>query len=383
MKRLGLLLLAPLAASSLAPAMAQEGLPPQQQAVAAAARGQAVPPVAASNQAPASQASGGQWVSAGASGFPPSPSQVAAQTSQQKISAAFPTSNYGPGNYAVTGQGGTGAQNGVAPMPPLTPPGNLATAEQVISPFSSDEIIKLRKGLESSRKAKAYHPVRTVPRISSISLDLAPGSALPIARVMPGEQTTIVFVDSTGAPWPLAAAPRVSDNHYFDVEWLQDTPSIVISAMTSYEDGNIAVFLRGLATPVIVKLATGEPDSSETSRVVDYRLDIRVPGRGPNAKAPLIGPGRIALYDDTMQAFLDGIPPKDATRVKVHGAVPARTQIWQLGDAMFVRTSDDIQSAFDESISAADGTRVYRLPPTPYITLSEAGRAVTLQLDVN
>ena len=63
--------------------------------------------------------------------------------------------------------------------------------------------------------------------------------------------------------------------------------------------------------------------------------------------------------------------------------MPARTQVWQYGDAMFVRTNYDIQTAFDQSMAAADGTRVYRLPPTPYVTLSEMGRSVTLQLDIN
>ncbi|MRT95210.1 conjugal transfer protein TraN, partial [Xylella fastidiosa subsp. multiplex] len=90
----------------------------------------------------------------------------------------------------------------------------------------------LRQQLDDLRKAKAYHPVRTVPRISSISVDLSPGAALPIVRVLPGEQTTLVFVDSTGAPWPLAVTPRVSDLRYFDVEWLSGTPFVVISALS-------------------------------------------------------------------------------------------------------------------------------------------------------
>ncbi|WP_426212503.1 DotH/IcmK family type IV secretion protein [Massilia sp. TWP1-3-3] len=91
----------------------------------------------------------------------------------------------------------------------------------------------------------------------------------------------------------------------------------------------------------------------------------------------------MALYDDVMQAFLDGLPPKDAKRVQMHGGAPARTQIWQYGDALFVRTAYDIQSAFDQSLASGDGTRVYRLAPTPYVTLSEMGRSVTLQLDIN
>lgn len=388
MIRLAILLCALLAADSLAPALAQNTSQVQ--------TGQTQPqaPAAQGVASPASSAPATQWVAASAPGgsFPSPPAQ-APVNSQQQIRAAFPQSSYGAGNYAVAGQPsqgtpqqyqeGAAGQNGVAPMAPLVPPGNFELAGQVVSPFSNDEIVRLRQQLDDSRRAKAYHPVRAVPRISSMSVDLSPGAALPIARVLPGEQTTLVFVDSTGAPWPLAVAPRVSDPRYFDVEWLQGTPSVVISALSAYEDGNVTVFLTGMATPVVVKMATGEPDSKEKSRVVDYRLDLRVPGRGPNAQAPFMGPGRIALYDDTMQAFLDGIPPRDAKSVTPHGDVPARTQIWQYGDSMFVRTSYDIQTAFDQSMSSADGTRVYRLAPTPYVTLSDLGRSVTLQLDIN
>jgi intracellular multiplication protein IcmK len=395
MRHLAILLAAPLVASLvLSPVLAQTIQQPQQplQPVPQPQVGTAPTSKSLSASTVSDNQQQPQWVRiAPAGGFPTPPGQTQA-SSQQQIQAAFPQSNYGADNYAVATsptQGaqqypaGIGSQNGIAPMPPLAPPSNYEQAEQIVSPFKNDEIVRLRQRLDDSRKAKAFHPVRTVPRISSISVDLSPGAALPIARVLPGEMSTLVFVDSTGAPWPLAASPRVADPRYFDVEWLQGTPSVVVSALSPYEDGNITVFLRGLATPVVVKLASGEPDSKEKNRVVDYRLDLRVPGRGPNAQTPLLGPGKIVLYDDTMQAFLDGIPPKGAKLVIARGGVPARTQVWEYGGSMFVRTSCDIQTAFDQSMASGDGTRVYRLAPTPYITLSEMGRSMNLQLDLN
>ncbi|WP_426212696.1 DotH/IcmK family type IV secretion protein [Massilia sp. TWP1-3-3] len=318
MKRLAIILLAPLATSSaLSPSVAQIVQQPVQQSpvqqpaarptptsVAAAQAaapaspvpGQAPSPLPGQAPSPASNQQGQQWVPpSGAFPAPPAVGQPPA-TSQQQIQAAFPPSSYGPASYAVAGQivgsqqpgAAAVSQDGVAPIPPLAPPTNYQRAEQVVSPFSNSEIVRLRQKLDGSRKAKAYRPVRTVPRISSASVDLSPGSALPIARTLPGEMTTLVFVDATGAPWPLAAAPRVSDARYFEVEWLQGTPAVVISALSAYEDGNVTVFLSGLATPIVIKLSTGEPDSKDRSRVVDYRLDLRVPGRGPNATAPFL-----------------------------------------------------------------------------------------------
>lgn len=400
MKRLSILLVAPLVASSpvLADDAQQQQSVSQQRAAAAAAQSAS----STSNQGAAQSAAGNPQQQQGvraapAAGFPAPPGTQPQMNSRQQFQAAFPPSNYSAANYAVAGQPAQGNQqnpgaggpqnpNGKAPMPPLMPPGNYEQAAQVVSPFTNDELVQLRKRLDSSRKAKAYHPVRTIPRISSDSVDLSPGASLPIARMMPGETSTLVFVDATGAPWPLAAAPRVSDKRYFDAEWLQDSPSVVISALSAYEDGNVTVFLKGLATPVVVKLASGEPDSKNSKskgRIVDYRLDLRVPGRGPNAQAPLLGPGKIALYDSTMQSFLDGIPAKDAKRIVVRGDAPTNTQVWQYDGSLFVRTRYDIQTAFDQSMASGDGTRVYRLPLTPYVTLSQMGRSVTLQLEIN
>ncbi|KPX95127.1 hypothetical protein ALO64_03488 [Pseudomonas meliae] len=299
---------------------------------------------------------------------------------------AFPQSNYGPANYAVSGEPAGGQpQNGTAPLPPLNPPENehFDSAMEVAQPFTPEQIKQMRQALENTRKAKAWQPVRGIPRISSVSVDLSPGASMPVLRVVPGELSNLIVLDSTGAPWPLAATPRVSNPDLYTAEWLQGTHTVVVSTPSPYETGSLALYLEGATTPVIVKIVSGEPDGDkDRARVYDARLDLRVPGRGPLAKAAVMGPGKIALYDDLLQAFLDGIPPKDAKQVKAQGAVPSQTQIWQYDGNLYVRTRQDFQTAFDNTLASGDGTRVYRLPVTPFITLSQMGQKVTLQLDI-
>lgn len=344
----------------------------------------ALPPAIARGQAgtpPPAQPQATQITSAQPSeAFPPPPASAPGQPAVQQT-------HFGPSTYTATqgrtAPGPVAGHDGIAPLPPLAPPNNGKQGQDAVSPFTPAEIIQMRKHYDSTRKAKAHRPVRTVPRISSVTVDLSPGSALPITRMLPGEMSTLLFLDATGAPWPLAAPPRVSDNRYFDAEWLQGTATVVMSAMSPYEDGNITVLLQGFDTPIVIKLVTGEPDSKAKSRIVDYRLDLRIPGRAPGSPAGVIGPGKIALYDNTMQRFLDGIPPTLAKVVKIDGARSNRTQAWALDGALFVRTDLDIQTAFDQSIAAGDGTRVYRLPPTPFVTLSDGGRSVTLQLEID
>lgn len=351
----------------------------------------AVPPGAA-----ASAATPGRWVQspapAASAPFPPSPAAAqAAQAAQQaqartqQMQAAFPPTNYGAGNYAggAPATAGAAAQNGTAPLPPLVPPTDYQRANSMVSPLKGSEIRQLRRRFEETRAAKADRPVRTMPRIRSVSVDLSPGATPPILRTLPGESSTVVFLDATGAPWPLGAVPRVSNpNRVATAEWIEGSPSVLVTMLSPYEEANLTAFLVGLATPVVIKLVGGEPDAKSRTREVDYRLDLRVPGHSPWAQAAVPGIAKIGLYDDTLQAFLDGLPPNEAVRLKPRGDVPPRTEVWQYAGALFVRTDRDIQTAFDNTLAASDGTRVYRLAPTPYVTLSDAGRSLTFQLDL-
>lgn len=305
------------------------------------------------------------------------------QNTQPQPNASFSKSNTNTGNYSPS----QAAQDGMAPLPPPNQNNQntqASQASQALSPLSNEEIRNLREQLDQTRRATAYKPVRSKPVIRSVSVDLSSGANPPVVRVQPGDVSSVVFLDATGTPWPLAVAPRFNKKFY-DIEWLQDSHSIVISALSSYESSSMSVFLQGLSVPVIVKMVTGEPDtksSKKSNREVDARLDIRVPGRSPKSTVSMQSEGKIALYDSTLQAFLDGIPPSNARKLSIKGGSTGHAQIWQFDGHLFVRTKLDIQTAFDQSLASADGTKVYKMPLTPYVTLSQMGRALTIQLDI-
>lgn len=340
-----------------------------------------------SQGAPAAE---GQWVQAAAPSFPALPQTV---VEAAQVSTADPGRTQAPAGMGGTPQSGAQArpggaaagQGGVVPLAPLVPPAEVAfdVATQMVAPFTPGQVEALHGTLDQNRRAMSIPPVQAIPESRSVSVNLSPGAAVPILRTMPGETSTLVFLDETGAPWPLAAAPRISNDKLFYAEWLKSSPIVVVSAKTFYEQGNLTVFLQGLVTPVIVKLATGEARSTAKTRTVDYRLDLRVPGRGPNAQAPIVTQGQIALYDTTMQAFLDGVPPEKARVVKTVGDTGQRTQAWQMDGSLYLRTPLGMETAFDQTIGAADGTRVYKLPPTPFVMLSELGHLLQLQLYID
>ena len=375
------------AATSTAAQQANGGTASQEAALAAAAQPAVAPQQgqwesAGTPSAAQPGATSGQATAAATNGFP---RETVIAPPQQAQTQAFPSTANGPQGYDADPSAGAGQTQGTpsgnAQQQSLPPPPIIMQAKDVISPFTPAEIRELHRDFDETRKAKAQKPVTVIPRISSISVDLSPGSTPPIVRSMQDEPTTLVFFDSTGAPWPLAAVPRMGSNA-FAVQWLKGTPDVVITAESAYESTGMAVFLEGLATPIMIKLTSGEPDSNAKVRYVDYRLDLRIPGRGPNAKAPLLGPGRIGMYNDALQGFLDGTPPSDAKTVRIEGEPPAHTVVWQMGDSLYLRTPLEIRSAFDQTMSSADGMHVYKLAPTPLVTVSEGGQDVSLMLDI-
>ncbi|KAA1139404.1 conjugal transfer protein TraN, partial [Citrobacter portucalensis] len=119
----------------------------------------------------------------------------------------------------------------------------------------------------------------------------------------------------------------------------------------------------------------GETDTRTASQEIDSRLDLRVPRLGPGTMAPGAPVDKIALHSATLQAFLDGTPPEDAHRLKFQGNVPD-TVIWQSGDDLMVRSRAMLRDEFEQTLSSADGTHLWKLPLTPLLTFSVNGKSV-------
>ena len=54
-----------------------------------------------------------------------------------------------------------------------------------------------------------------------------------------------------------------------------------MQSTTMYNNGNLAVRLATLNTPIMISLVSGQKE-------IDYRVDVQVPGRGPNATTQVI-----------------------------------------------------------------------------------------------
>lgn len=261
---------------------------------------------------------------------------------------------------------------------PLPPPSLFKQAQISVSPLTPQEIRQLRGQVETTNKAIAAPVVTVVPRISAQTVSLSPGASLPLVRTAVNYPSSLSFIDSTGAPWKLGAAP-ISGNPDFTVYWVPNSPVMVVYANKPFASGIVSVYLDALTVPIVLNVSSGETDTRAKTWTVDSRLDMRIPLRGPSAKPGAAPQSRIGLHDRTLQAFLDGTPPSEARRLKTSGAVP-NTTVWQLGDDLYIRSRASLRDEFEATLSSADGTHLWKLPTTPYLSFSVMGRTAALNV---
>lgn len=240
-------------------------------------------------------------------------------------------------------------------------------------PMTPEQIQKLR-GLfsESQRAASAYPGTPPKAEASSELVNLSPGATPPIVRLGQGYVTSIVFVDSTGAPWPIQAYD-VGNPTAFGIQWDKVSNILMVQSTAMYGLGNLAVQLKGLNTPVMVTLVPGQP-------VVDYRLDMRVQALGPNAVARPSGDQLPAAASSELLNVLDGIAPKTAKTLTIPGS---QSQAWLAGNNLFLRTKLTLLSpAWTSEMTSADGMHAYELPQTPSLLVGDdTGQIFSLRVE--
>ncbi|MBB72853.1 MAG: type IV secretion protein IcmK [Legionellales bacterium] len=240
-------------------------------------------------------------------------------------------------------------------------------------PMSSEQIHTFRNDLDDTQRATAADPYHAPPKPTSTSMvvNLAPGSTPPAIRLAKGFVTSLLFIDSTGAPWPIVAYD-VGDPQAFNIYWNKKSNTLMIQAKTPYNYGNLAVRLQNLDTPVMLTMVPGQ-------RVVDYRIDMRVPGMGPNAKPMVSGDDLPSGTNPILLDFLDGIPPKESKRLTVSNTY---AEAWLFEDKLYVRTRFNVLSpAWLATMASADGLHVYEMQKTPLVLLARHGKATQLKVE--
>jgi intracellular multiplication protein IcmK len=209
-------------------------------------------------------------------------------------------------------------------------------------------------------------------------MTLRPGEAIPVLRTFPGNTTNLTFADATGAPWPVQTVVSGNPNAIKVERAAPDgvpTNIVVVSPLQQFAFlNNLVVTLVGNPVPIIFAIETGN------SGHVDFRVDVNLRGRGPNAAVEPTGIATLApTNDSTMQAFVDGIAPQGARRM--FSSRPD-VEVWRLNDVMYVRTPLELLSpAATARASHVSGVKVYSLMYAPVLILTQNGQRVRVTVD--
>lgn len=216
------------------------------------------------------------------------------------------------------------------------------------------------------------------------SINLVPGSPAPAdgdARLAAarGYVTAVVFLDVTGAPWPVA---RVLMRPEFRV----DEPArpradhvVYLAPQRIWDHGNVTVELAGLALPLSL------PVLVDDAGTVDEVVVVRLPEPGPRADLrALAAPVRLAAGEPALDLFATGTPPGDAIRLAVEDgaagpATPHRAWFWR--EQVWLKTPDLVLAP--AALAAArgpDGNWIHMLPDTPLVLVSSRGTGATRRL---
>lgn len=267
---------------------------------------------------------------------------------------------------------------------PDAPPGAAKTDAELVEdrafagvakqlfPLTPEQIIRLKEIYHTSEFAQAATAgVPPKPTATSQFVNLSPGSTPPVIRLSQGFVSSLVFLDSTGAPWPISAYD-LGDPSSFNIQWDKTSNTLMIQAIKLYNYGNLAVRLKGLNTPVMLTLIPGQ-------KAVDYRVDLRVQGYGPNAAAAPTEEGVPPSASDILLHVLDGVPPAGSQRLTVSGG---DARAWLLNDLMYVRTNLTVLSpGWIGSMTSADGTHAYEMQKSPVLLVSWHGKVMQLKVE--
>ena len=244
--------------------------------------------------------------------------------------------------------------------------------QKKLFPLTGEQVLQLHHDYNSSEFAlssTAGTPPR--PAVTTQNVKLAPGSTPSVIRLGQGFISSVVFLDSTGAPWPIIAYD-LGDPSSFNIQWDKSGNTLMIQSRKLYTYGNMAIRLQGLNTPIMLTLVPGQ-------QAIDYRVDMRVMGLGPNAKESHSEVNLPAATSDMMMQILDDIPPNGGKQGVVKGG-PAK--VWSVGNTMFVRTRLTVLSpGWISKISSADGMNVYKMTDSPILLVSWQGKVMQLKIE--
>ena len=242
-------------------------------------------------------------------------------------------------------------------------------------PFTPDQILALGRIFEETRAAASDAPgARPEGRQQRVRIE--PGGMQATLEVVlaHGYTTAVSILDMTGEPWPIEEV--LVDARFLPRGMTDDTRAashiLYLSPAERHLHGNAIVKLADLAEPLAMALTTG-------TGTVDFHVDLRVAGKGPNADpSHLVQPRTFHAGDEVLLDLLAGVTPHGAARLSIAGA-SASDRAWSAGDDILLLSRALVLTPGPWAAErSADGRWAWRLPATPFALVSRDGREARL-----
>jgi intracellular multiplication protein IcmK len=262
-----------------------------------------------------------------------------------------------------------------APVTSPTDPENEGVFNALLKqsvPLNPQQVVRLRQMIDASQRA-ANIPATIPPKpiSSTMLINLAPGATPPAIRLYQGYVSSLVFVDSAGNPWPVESYD-LGNPKTTSVQWDGKSNVLLMQAQAAYGDSDLVIRMVGLNTPITLQLVLGQ-------RVIDYRLDIRVPGLGPNSQDLPLGSGLPNSANQYLLGVLDGVGPPGSKQLTVKGG---DCQAWLTEDRMFLRTRYTVLSpGWVGRMNSPDGMYAYEMQTSSSVLVSEYGNPIELKIE--
>jgi len=283
-----------------------------------------------------------------------------------------------PANVAAGGLQAVPTKPGAGMSPEAF--GELLNTEMPLSP---KQVTKVRKVNDDNVKALHAHVGPAPTAVSTTArVTLAAGAEPKVIRLSVGSVTSMIFNDVTGAPWNVIKV-TAGEEGLLSIQKPSDKPDsksnmFTMSPTEDHVSTNIAVFLEGAPAPIMMIVATNQPE-------VDFRVDVSVQARGPGATMPAISRGLAESVSPELTSMVSGLTPTTARPLKIVSSDVADVQAWVIGDRMFVRSRAQVLAPpvpkDGKVATGADGTKVYELPQAPEVLLMQGGAVGHLRLE--
>lgn len=282
----------------------------------------------------------------------------------------------------LLGGGQANAEGKKATPPPPPPPVDINTKDLILERLglTPDEIMFLKSEKEKRSEAASAPVVEATSVTRTLTLDLSPGAPSRQIRVNTRKGAALVFTDITGAPWPVIANTNFASDLFQVMVPIEGGAVVTVSAKNDFKQGNLAIFLKDLPTPVIFGLVSGQPE-------IDERVDVIIQKRGPGAIEPPMETMQIPAHDPLLADVLAGLPPAGGKKLAVkfqdgtEATEASMIRAWLVGEKLYLRTPFSIMSPRPlQSQGSADGMKGYVLNVTPVVLFVEKGQTHQIRI---